>query len=324
MEKYRSKHSSHYMQEYFKLAPACGNLIDEISFVLEKRLGDAGVEIAHTAKRVKSAESFLEKIERKNYRNPIKETTDLAGVRVVFLYLDDFNKIEEIIKKSFIVVEKIDKVKEDIDRFGYLASHYIVKVRKPVVGERYSLLKGLKCEIQIRTVVQDSWAILSHHLMYKNEKDIPQILKRRVHQLAAVLENADQQFNDIEEKRRNYLSRLSDPNIKLEELMKEESNKDSILVYLKRKFPELPVSSFDGHAETVMVRFDVEAYPKLKEIDKILEKTQLARSNYSNEEDEVSALSHLALALGCVDRRYRELTKFGDSAILVFEEFDKE
>jgi len=312
-----------FLHEYFKIQPAYQNLVDEISFLLEKKAKDAGIEISHVAKRVKSSESVSEKIRRKKYDNPLKQITDLAGVRLVYLYLDDFEKIEKIIREAFIVVEKVDKSHEEPDRFGYLANHFIVKVRKPVVGERYSLLKGLKCEIQVRTVVQDSWAILSHHLIYKSKKEIPKRLVRKIHSLAAVLENSDLQFNQIEEERRGYLAKLYDPAVSLSDLKKEESNKDSIIAFLRRKYPDMELESYERHQEAVLRNIDFNKYNTLGAIDNILEDTKEIRSSYQRDDDfQGSSLAQLALAIGCIDSDYRRTTVFGKSAYSLFETFD--
>jgi ppGpp synthetase/RelA/SpoT-type nucleotidyltranferase len=68
--------------------------------------------------------SFAEKISRKEYDEPLAEVTDLAGVRLVFLYKNDQPQIEEIIESEFAVIEKVDKVDEqEADQFGYGALH---------------------------------------------------------------------------------------------------------------------------------------------------------------------------------------------------------
>ena len=50
-------------------------------------------------------------------------------------------------------------------------------------------------EVQIRTIIQDSWSVLDHKIKYK--KSIPNALKRRINTLAALFELADREFRAI-------------------------------------------------------------------------------------------------------------------------------
>lgn len=50
-------------------------------------------------------------------------------------------------------------------------------------------------ELQIRTIVQDSWSVLDHKIKYK--KSIPNELKRRINVLSALFELADREFREI-------------------------------------------------------------------------------------------------------------------------------
>ena len=47
-------------------------------------------------------------------------------------------------------------------------------------------------ELQIRTIIQDSWSVLDHKIKYK--KSIPGQLKRRINVLSALFELADREF----------------------------------------------------------------------------------------------------------------------------------
>jgi ppGpp synthetase/RelA/SpoT-type nucleotidyltranferase len=77
---------------------------------------------------------------------------------VVCFYPDDLPKIEALIRKEFEISEKEDKVQvKEVDRFGYSATHFIVRLSKRAAGARYDDLKDKICEIQVRTVLQDAW-----------------------------------------------------------------------------------------------------------------------------------------------------------------------
>ncbi len=59
----------------------------------------------------------------------------------------------------------------------------------------YSPYSSFQFEIQIRTIIQDSWSILDHKIKYK--KSIPNRLKRRINTLSALFELADREFKEI-------------------------------------------------------------------------------------------------------------------------------
>ena len=54
--------------------------------------------------------------------------------------------------------------------------------------------EGLKCEIQIRSVLQHAWAEIEHDLGYKSELTIPKEVRRSFSRLAGLLELGDKEF----------------------------------------------------------------------------------------------------------------------------------
>src|SRR6266852_3863355 len=94
-------------------------LCTEVVYILEKRFKQLGVEVSNVSSRVKTFESFLEKIRRKEYEDPFKNIQDFAGIRVVCLYKRDVDRIEAIVHDEFEVLETVDKLEEKgSDRFG--------------------------------------------------------------------------------------------------------------------------------------------------------------------------------------------------------------
>ncbi|MBL7143142.1 MAG: RelA/SpoT domain-containing protein, partial [Phycisphaerae bacterium] len=137
MDSLKWERNSEHMREFFRLQPAYEQLIEEVSFTIKSRLNHSGIEFAHIAQRVKSPESFLEKIDRERYQDPIREITDLAGVRLVFLYLDDLPAIEAMIRKAFIVDEKVNKESVDIETVAAIQSFFdVFGALKPIFQYR--------------------------------------------------------------------------------------------------------------------------------------------------------------------------------------------
>lgn len=239
---------------FYDRLPTHQRLCDEIKYILEKELKSSGIEIGHLNSRAKSLESFCEKIERKSYSDPFKEISDLSGVRIVFLYASDKEKLENIIEEKFEIHEKVDKmIDHGFEKFGYGALHYIVSLKEQHAGARYDDLRGIFCEIQIRTILQDAWAIVAHHLSYKNEDDIPNELKRKLHALSGLFETADDQFERINFARINYQNKIKDSmRLGSTVLAEEDLNLDNLIAYMSSRFPTRDVSDREAAADLLL------------------------------------------------------------------------
>jgi putative GTP pyrophosphokinase len=223
------------IRQFQKQEPNYQKLCTEVAHILEKRLQTDGIKISAISSRAKTLESFLEKISRKEYEKPFEDITDFAGVRVVFLYGKDVLEIERSIQEEFEVVGKTDKNNENgTDKFGYAATHFIIRLGDNVSGARYDDLKKLTCEIQVRTVLQDAWAIIEHHLGYKSK--VPSVLKRKLNGLAGLLEVADDQFEQIRNAREAYNIEIENSEDDPQKFLENELNLDSFLKYLQWKY----------------------------------------------------------------------------------------
>jgi len=190
--------------------------------------------------RTKDKDSFVEKIERKSYENPFDDIEDICGIRIICYYQSDVNKIADIISNEFEVIENQDKEQLlEADQFGYRSTHFIVKIKKEwLQAPNYRNLENLKAEIQIRTVLMHAWAEIEHKLAYKKESDIPKQFRNKFSQLAAILKNTDEQFEELKNKITDYKEDVieiakNEPN----EISKIELNLDSLQAFLDDKFP---------------------------------------------------------------------------------------
>lgn len=235
------RENTEVIKRFIDRRPEYERLCAEVAYILERELNRAEIEFSNITCRAKSLNSFLEKIQRKSYRDPAAEITDLAGVRVVCLYIDDLERVERVIEEHFEIVEKIDKLKtRGPDRFGYGAIHFVVRLGRNASGARYDDLKNLVCEIQTRTVLQDAWAIIDHHLVYKNESNVPTVLRSRLNRLAGDFEAADRKFGDLRAEREEYLRKVADSEPDTAQFLENELNLDSFIRYAHWKFPDLP------------------------------------------------------------------------------------
>ena len=158
--------------------------------------------------RIKSADECVRKFSRK-YRAALEDTntpyeivpyiTDLIGLRIVCLYEDELEYVAQLVRTQFEVIEITDKVSavESTEAaFGYKGLHLDLRLDAAHRAlPRYALLAPFTFELQIRTIIQDSWSVLDHKIKYK--KAIPGPLKRRINVLAALFELADREFRQI-------------------------------------------------------------------------------------------------------------------------------
>lgn len=167
-----------------------------------------GKDLIHvTEHRAKTVESFERKCQKTNgdgsprYDDPLKEVTDLAGVRVITFVRNSVDTICSEIGKIFDVRE-IEDVGDRVysqGKFGYQSKHLLVELG----SDRKSLIENaefgnLVCEIQVRTILQHAWAEMEHDIQYKSEQEIPLDLKKRFSALAGLIEIADREFQSIQ------------------------------------------------------------------------------------------------------------------------------
>jgi len=191
------------IQKFISTRSNYDNFRLKLTELIKELIIDSGIDIVSIESRTKSIESFREKIQRpeKNYDNPFQQITDLCGIRIITYYTEDIYKIAELIKNEFEIDEEnsVDKtIINSPDRFGYLSLHYVLKlneIRKNLI--EWKAFNDFNAEIQIRTILQHSWAAIDHKLRYKIKKEIPSTLKRKIFRLSALLELADEEFLSI-------------------------------------------------------------------------------------------------------------------------------
>jgi ppGpp synthetase/RelA/SpoT-type nucleotidyltranferase len=298
-----------YIRRFYDNFEDNKKLCKEVEYILSAEITKKKIEIAQVTSRAKTLESFCEKLTRKAYNNPFDEITDFSGVRVVYLYSNDKVQIENIIEKEFDVVEKVDKVLVDDNVFGYGALHYLVKIKNTHAGARYDDLKNKVCEIQVRTILQDAWAVIAHHLSYKQESDVPKKLRRKLNALSGLFETADDQFQNIRDSRESYQKNSQKSISSGKDLPKEETDLDKFGVFLKSKFPARNIS--DGASE-LLNDLKEYGYKSLFDIDKLLNNTLEAAE--ACEKDNPPANK---------DRRFSVIGIVRTALVLASEEYEK-
>lgn len=320
MKKKWSGNTNEVIADYRKLQPLYQRLVEEVLFIIEQNVFFPEVKIVSIQGRSKEPDSLRDKIKRKKYTSPLEEITDLAGVRVVCNYEPNLSVIGEFVRQNFLVHEHIDKAHTlGVDRMGYHGSHYVVSLGNRYSGARYDKIKELKCEIQIRTVLQDAWALISHHLVYKDEATIPERLRRDLNNVASLLEIAQGVFDTVRDKREKYMREIEDKESEPPAFLSQPVDYDTLQVYTKWKFPELPISDF-WHVR-LLQDLDLSKYQTLGHIDAVVEAAKTAVEKYRLENPEwfQAGTDYITKSLGFMDLDFRQKHPWGDKTLVAFD-----
>ena len=215
----------------------------KVADILKFDLEENGVNFAALTSRAKDPKSLESKVEAAGgrYTDPLRQITDLAGARGIVYHLSQIDQVAKIIEENFVIDRQNTEDRrqaQDPQKFGYVSLHYVVELTQ----ERSHLIEfrdfaGLKCEIQLRTALQHAWAEIQHDAEYKSEKDVPFELRRAFAGLAAVLELADKQFEQLGAEAEK-LRLVVGEQVKKGELSEAEVNSDSLSTYLKSKMKD--------------------------------------------------------------------------------------
>lgn len=192
--------TNNFKDQFTKIKPALEAFTLRSADLLTELLGLRSIKFHMIESRVKRIDSFMDKINRhgKTYHNPLEEMPDLSGIRIIVFYNDDVDKVLNLIKEEFDVIDAVTEHKPEhynADTFGYLSMHIIVRLSKIRASlPEWKAYNTFHVEIQVRTVLQHSWATISHALQYKKESDVPFKLQRRLYRLAGLFELADEEF----------------------------------------------------------------------------------------------------------------------------------
>lgn len=144
-----------------------------------------GKSVIHSMKRrMKDLTHLRDKIDRKSTPdrvitpdNIFQEITDLAGVRILLLFQDDFTKIDRSIRQKIVsgdwvlaerpkaftwdpeASEFFEQFDVDVNRrdTSYTSVHYLIKPRMDSL---------VCCELQVRTLFEEIWGEIDHKINY--------------------------------------------------------------------------------------------------------------------------------------------------------------
>ena len=150
MTKKIKSQAKYYLLEYKPLKELYRDFSYTTRFILENLLRKNNLKYQAIAYREKDEKPLKDKLETIKNIESVKDIDDLAGCRIIF-YLDiDVQRAIKYLQNEFVVVKQNLKYSDD----SYNALHLIVKLNEDRLKlSEYERFSGLKCEIQLTTVL---------------------------------------------------------------------------------------------------------------------------------------------------------------------------
>lgn len=173
---------------------------------LDGWLAGTGIKVHSITARVKDPESLATKLARpdRSYAE-LWSVTDLLGLRVIVYFEDAVDEVGQVVEAHLPIdlARSNDKrARAEPGAFGYRSLHYVFGLGGADVPA-YA-----RAEIQIRTLLEHTWAEIEHDLGYKAPGAVPASVRRRLSRLAGLLEVADREFVDIRDELAEYTQAL--------------------------------------------------------------------------------------------------------------------
>ena len=146
--------------------------------------------------RVKSISSILDKAQKKKIEieHIEEELDDIAGIRIICQFVEDIQKVVEIIRNrtDMRVLSEKDYINH-MKSSGYRSYHMIVSYSvETLAGTRH-----IKVEIQIRTLAMNFWSTIEHSLQYKYKKHMPDHIREKLSRAADAIIVLDNEMSSV-------------------------------------------------------------------------------------------------------------------------------
>lgn len=192
------------VREYAGLRPDLVGPTARCAELITAMLDDTGINYLTVTSRTKTVASFAAKAARIQAADPaadpIAAITDQIGVRVITFVHEDVAGVAALFEQELQVLDDRDMGLETAAQghFGYSSRHLLVRVPDDApVG--FEDVAGVVANVQVRTVLQHSWAEFEHDIRYKGTipDELAPDLNRRFTLAAGLLELADREFSAI-------------------------------------------------------------------------------------------------------------------------------
>ncbi|MET3135559.1 ppGpp synthetase/RelA/SpoT-type nucleotidyltransferase [Oxalobacteraceae bacterium GrIS 1.11] len=166
-----------YQKTYFSIYEA---FAETVRFILEKAILAAEKlplpqSIQCRAKGVESLRRRLTEADELDTQTLELDRRDLAGARLIFYTNNDVERFRAspLIRENFEIEEDSTKIHHPTSENNgkqYRADHYTVRLGKDRIRlPEYARFAGLRCEIQVQTILNHAWSETSHDILYKDK-----------------------------------------------------------------------------------------------------------------------------------------------------------
>ncbi len=166
-----------YETKYF---PIYNAFAETVRFILKKAILAADnlprpQSIQCRAKGVESLRCRLVEAGKLDTQTLELDRRDLAGARLIFYTNNDVDRFlaSTLIRDNFEIEEDSAKIHHPTQvnqGARYRAVHYTIRLREERLSlPEYARFAGLRCEIQIQTILEHAWAETSHDILYKTK-----------------------------------------------------------------------------------------------------------------------------------------------------------
>jgi len=144
--------------------------------------------------RIKSIKSIIKKIQKRKFSS-FAEVRDIVGVKIVVNNSSDVYNVIRILSENMLekYEHEIDDMIEKPRTNGYRAVHINLAYALSVEGKACMV----PVEIQLKTLSQELWSILTHSDIYKQKHEIPAIIRSFTRTLGTLLSVVDEQALEI-------------------------------------------------------------------------------------------------------------------------------
>lgn len=240
-----TRHGQAAVAEYLRVVGYYEQLANATKRIAEEALKRRNIQVQSIEARAKNPESFGRKASKPSthdpnrpmYFEPLRQITDLAAIRIITFFPRTIEEIDRMLKEEFSVIEQFDKGEALIEeeKFGYKSVHYLVAFSSARNAlPEYEQFSKAKTEVQVRTILQHTWAEIEHDIQYKSSAVIPRDIRRRFMALAGLLEIADREFQAIQDADRD-LNQRAERLINTDQLDKVEITPTALKSYLDRR-----------------------------------------------------------------------------------------
>jgi ppGpp synthetase/RelA/SpoT-type nucleotidyltranferase len=166
-----------YEKKYFSTYEA---FAETVRFILEKALLAAEhlprpQSVQCRAKGIESLWRRLAEAGKLDTQTLEVDRRDLAGARLIFYTNNDVDRFlaSPLIRENFEIDEDSTKIHHPTPENNgarYRAVHYTVRLREDRLRlPEYARFAGLRCEIQVQTILNHAWSETSHDILYKDQ-----------------------------------------------------------------------------------------------------------------------------------------------------------